>query len=207
VSAVYLSSGAGKLLDADWRGGQTMLLRFTRTLGDLATHGLTLPEPLVSAASSPIVASLVSKAAITLELALAVALWLPKVRPVALYAGALFHLGIELSARVELFSYVMAASYVAFVAPEVRERVVELDPTIGPGRFVAKALPFLDWLARFRVETRTGSPLAVRDRSGVRHVGGAAFVELSRATPLLFPLWLPLRVLRRARPARRPVGS
>ena len=205
VSAVYLSSGGGKLLDADWRGGQTMLLRFTRSLEELAARGLTLPEPLALAYSSPLVASLASKSAIVLELALAVALWLPRVRPLALYAGALFHLSIELSARVELFSYVMAAAYVSFALPELRERVVELDPNAGVGRFVAKVLPSLDWLARFRVEPRTSAAFAVRDRRGVRHAGVAALAELARATPLLFPVWLPLALAARAGRTRRRV--
>jgi hypothetical protein len=197
VSAVYLSSGGGKLLDADWRGGQTMLIRFARSLEELAERGLTLPEPLASAASSPLVASLASKAAISLELFLAVALWLPKLRPLALYAGVLFHLSIELSARVQLFSYVMAAAYVAFVVPEVRERVVELDPSSAVGRFIARVLPFVDWLVRFRVVATPGAPLTVVDRSRVRHGGVGAFAALARAIPAVFPLYLPLAGLAR----------
>jgi hypothetical protein len=205
VSAVYLSSGGGKLLDPDWRGGQTMLLRFTRGFAELTERFGALPEMLAALASSPLVASIASKSAITLELFLAVALWVPKVRPLALYAGALFHLSIELSARVELFSCVMAAAYVAFVVPEVRERVVELDPTTRMGRFVARWLPLVDWLARFQVEVHPGRPLAVRDRSGARHQGMGAVAELSRATPALFPLWLPLLgVARLTRPRSAP---
>jgi hypothetical protein len=192
VSAVYLSSGGGKLLDADWRGGQTMLVRFARSLEDLTARGVTLPEPLASAVASPLLASLASKAAISLELFLAVALWLPKLRPLALYAGVLFHLNIELSARVELFSYVMGVAYVAFVVPEVRERVVELDPGSTWGRWLGGALPWVDWLARFRVVVTPGAPFAVVDRSGDRHTGVAAFGALARAIPAVFPLYLPL---------------
>jgi len=191
VSAVYVSSGGGKLLDADWRDGQTMLIRFTRSLEQLTERGIVLPEPVVALYSSPFVASLASKAAISLELFLCVALWLPKLRPLALYAGALFHLGIELSARVELFSYVMAAAYAAFAVPETRERVVELDPTTRTGKLVALALARLDWLARFRVEERAGA-LAVRDRAARRHVGLGAVAALARGIPVFFPLWLPL---------------
>lgn len=197
VSAVYLSSGGGKLLDSDWRGGQTMLVRFTRSLQYLTEQHGALPDPLVALYSSPLFASVASKAAITLELALAVALWLPKARPLALYAGALFHLNIELSARVELFSYVMGAAYLAFAVPECRERVIELDPTQGRGRLLRAALPFLDWLARFRVEERAAAPLTVRGRGGEARTGVGALAELSRALPVLFPLWGPLAVLAR----------
>jgi hypothetical protein len=192
VSAVYLSSGGGKLLDPDWRGGRTMLVRFARGLEDLAERGVVLPDAVAAAYSSPWFASLASKSAIALELALAVALWLPKLRPLALYAGALFHLNIELSARVELFSYVMAAAYVAFAIPEIRERAVVLDPRSRVGRFVERALPWVDWLARFRVEARAGARFAVLDRAGQRHEGLASLAALSRAIPALFPLWVPL---------------
>jgi hypothetical protein len=192
VSAVYLSSGGGKLLDPDWRSGQTMLVRYTRGVEELGERFGALPEPVVALFSSPVFASAASKTAILLELALSVALWLPKLRAVALYVGVLFHVGIELSARVELFSYVMGAAYVAFVVPELRERVIELDPGTATGRRVMRLLPWLDWLARFRLEGRAGAPFAVVDRAGMTHFGAAALTELARGTPLLFPLWLPM---------------
>jgi hypothetical protein len=209
VSAVYLSSGAGKLLDPDWRGGQTMLVRYTRSLDDLAERFGAVPEPVVALLSSPLFASVAAKTAIALELSLAVALWLPKLRSVALYAGVLFHLGIELSARVELFSYVMGAAYLSFVVPELRERVVELDPTTPRGRWVARLLSRFDWLARFQVVTRAGAPLQVVDRSGSRRRGVGALSELARATPVLFPFWLPLAAVSaiQRQPARGPTGG
>lgn len=204
VSAVYVSSGGGKLLDPDWRSGQTMLLRFERGIEQLTERFGALPEALVSAYSSPVFASVAAKSAITLELLLAVGLWLPKARPLALYAGALFHLGIQLTARVELFSYVMAAAYIAFVTPEVRERVVELDPATASGRRLARALPFLDWLARFRVSARTGARLRITGRRGTAQEGPAGLAELARGIPLLFPLWLPLAAVGRWWPRGLP---
>lgn len=202
VSAIYVSSGGGKLLDADWRGGRTMLVRFGRSIALLTERLGELPEPLVSLYSSPLFASVASKAAITLELALAVALWLPRTRALALYAGALFHLNIELTARVELFSYVMAAAYVAFVVPKLRERVVELDPATRVGRLLKRALPLVDWLARFRAEERAGAGVVVRARTGTPRRGVAALAELARGVPVLFPLWGPLALA--ARLARKP---
>jgi hypothetical protein len=209
VSAVYLSSGGGKLLDPDWRGGQTLLVRYARSLDMMSERFGSLPEPLVALLSSPRFASVASKSAIALELALSVALWLPRLRVGALYVGVLFHVGIELSARVELFSYVMGAAYVAFVVPEVRERIVELDPRTRVGRGLAWALPTFDWLARFKVVERAGAPLSVVDRAGRRHLGLGALSELARATPVLFPFWAPLAALSAVRgaPARRSVGG
>jgi hypothetical protein len=52
-------------------------------------------------------------------------------------------------------------------------------------------------LARFRHVQVDGqaSLLVARDRAGIAHRGLSAWRELSRATPLLFPLWLPLSIL------------
>jgi hypothetical protein len=109
----------------------------------------------------------------------------------------MFHGGIELVANVELFSYTMLSGYLVFVTPELRERSVSWDARSRQGRVLGWSSRRLDWLARFRHEQVDGQAtlLVVRDREGVAHRGLSAWRELSRATPLLFPLWLPLRVL------------
>ncbi len=192
VSAIYVSSGGGKLLDPDWRSGQTMGVRFASAVDYLARHGRPLPDLVARIYASPDFASVASKAAIATELFLAVGLWLPRTRTVAFYLGALFHLGIEQSAQVELFSYVMAAGYVAFVVPELGERVVQLDPATPLGRVLARTISWLDWLRRFRIERRIGSSIRVLDRAGRAAGGVGALAVLARGLPLLFPLFGPL---------------
>jgi hypothetical protein len=204
VSLVYLGSAGGKLLDADWRGGQVLLMRFSNTAQAAALRGIALPAWLNLTLSSLLLASLAAKVAISSELFIALGSWLPRTRRVALWVGLLFHFGIEISARVELFSWLMGASYLAFVRPEVRERTVEIDPERPWGKSLARLLPWLDWLARFELkalaERQTRGPsVSVTGRDGRRVQGMAALVELASAIPVLFPLWLPLSLVVKSR--------
>jgi hypothetical protein len=193
VALVYLSSAGGKLLDPDWRGGQTMLIRFSRSIDAMTIRGFDVPSWLAELYRSPLFAGVASKAAITTELFVACALFIPTLRAPALYVGVLFHIGIELSARVELFSYVMGAAYVAFVVPETRERVLRVDLASPSGARLAAVVRRLDWLSRLRIEP--GPELALTDRSGGTATGTLAVAGLARALPVLFPLWVPLRLV------------
>lgn len=206
VSLLYLSSGGGKLLDPDWRGGQTMLLRFQRGMEEAARAGAPLPGWFVDWFTTPALASLGSKAAISLELSLALALWLRKTRVPALWAGAMFHLLIQASARVELFSWLMGVAYVAFVTPELRERTLRVDSRATLGRAARTFVAVFDWLARFRIEelpaseTGQGSVVVV-GRSGETARGWAVPAALARALPVAFLAWpaCALLALRQAR--------
>lgn len=199
ISAIYLSSGGGKLLDPDWFGGQTMLVRFAYGIETLVQRGWALPDWSAALATAPWFASLASKAAIFLELSLAFGLWWGRTRIVALWAGVMFHLGIELTSRVELFSWVMGVGYVAaFVTPELRERTLLIDPTwrsAGAVRFLGTRL---DWLARLQVAeagSGEGDPVVLIDRGGQRLTGLAAATGLARILPVFFPFWGPLALL------------
>jgi len=207
VSLVYLGSAFGKLSDAEWRGGQVLLVRFTDSVAVLAERGLSAPSWLAALLGSALFASLAAKAAISTEVFIAVGSWLPGTRRLALWFGVLFHIGIELSARVELFSYLMLASYLAFVVPELRERRFEYDATNAGARIMARLLALLDWCARFEISPLSpngarSARVFVTDRAGHRASGFAGLSHLAEAVPLLFPLWLPLRLLT-ARQRRR----
>jgi hypothetical protein len=207
VSLLYLASGGGKALDPDWRSGQTMLLRFRAGIEAAEAQGQGPPAWLAELMSAPWFGELASKAAISLELALAIGLWLPRTRVLALWAGAVFHVSIQLSARVELFSWLMGAAYIAFVTPEIRERVVLVDPTRALGRAVRTLVRALDWLARFRVEELAPEarevPLVVLDRDGRRATGGDAVGLLCRGIPALFLIWPVFAVVVLCRPSGR----
>jgi hypothetical protein len=199
ISAIYLASGGGKLLDPDWFGGQTMLVRFVDGIDKLTRAGWAIPEWLITVASAPWFASLASKAAISLELSLAFGLWWRRTRVVALWVGVMFHLGIEVSSRVELFSWLMGAGYVAaFVTPELRERTLLIDPGWRFARSLRGAVSLLDWLARLRLEEgRQGpaGPVVLVDRGGERLNGLAAAAGVARVIPLFFVFWGPLALL------------
>jgi hypothetical protein len=207
VSLVYLGSAGGKLLDADWREGQVLLLRFIKTAEVAAQHGVTLPAWLEQLLASPLLANLAAKGAISTELFIALGVWFPRTRRLALWVGVLFHFWIEVSARVELFSWVMGASYLAFVLPELRERRFEYDPERPLGRALGRLVPLLDWCARFEIaplmpEERGQASHYVTNRAGQRAHGLRAAVQLAEAIPLLFVFWAPLALasLRRMPP-------
>ncbi|MEO6599042.1 MAG: HTTM domain-containing protein [Polyangiaceae bacterium] len=200
VSLVYLGSACGKLLDSDWRGGQVLLLRFLKTTEICAQHGFPLPPWLEQLFASALFASAAAKAAISTELFIALGAWFPRTRRLALWVGVLFHFWIEVSARVELFSWLMWASYFAFVTPELHERRFEFDPDRAAGRALARMVELLDWCARFDVTPlpfgeRGRARCYVTNRAGRRAHGLAGAAQLTEAIPLLFPLWLPLVLL------------
>ncbi len=208
VSLVYLGSACGKLLDPDWRGGQVLSLRFASTAPFWAARGVTLPNWLGTTLSSALFASLAAKLAISTELFIALGMWFPRTRRLALWVGVLFHFSIEVSARVELFSWLMVASYLSFVVPELRERRLELNTKRALGRALARVLPWLDWCARFQISQRARdepASLFVTNRQGRTEHGLRGAALLAEAIPVLFPFWLPLAFL--ARLARRPTSS
>ncbi|MFZ5890813.1 MAG: HTTM domain-containing protein [Myxococcota bacterium] len=197
ISLVYIGSAGSKLVDFDWRGGQVLHIRYLRVLEVAAERGKELPAWVHSALSSPLFAELTSKAAIFGELFLAIGLWLPRTRALALWLGVLLHFGIQVAARVEIFSFLMGAAYLLFSQPELRERKLYLGPASQLwGRIVRR----LDWLRRFEIIEQPGE-FAAADRGGEPQRGLGAWVVLARALPLLFPLWLPLKLV--ARFARR----
>jgi hypothetical protein len=198
VSLVYLGSACGKLLDPDWRGGQVLLLRFASTAPFWAARGVTLPSALDAALSSALFASLAAKVAIATELFIALGMWFPRTRRLALWVGVLFHVSIEVSARVELFSWLMVASYLSFVVPELRERRLELNTKRALGRALARVLPWLDWCARFQISQRARdepASLFVTNRQGRTEHGVRGAALLAEAIPALFPFWVPLAFL------------
>ncbi len=62
---------------------------------------------------------------VLLELSLPVALWIPRVRPVAMILGIGFHLIIAFTMSIYVFSAAMISSYVLFLEPETLPRLVD----------------------------------------------------------------------------------
>jgi len=215
VTLVYLGSTGGKLLDADWRSGQVLFHRFAEAPGIAASHGFPLPAWVLVILTSTWFASLAAKAAIASELFIALGIWFSRTRRLALWLGVIFHVSIELGANVELFSWLMVASYLAFVVPEVRERRFEFASGNPRAQGLARAVALLDWCARFERSSfsATGNERSwfyVTNRAGRRASGALGLAQLAEAIPLLFPLWLPLALyaqLTRERRARVPSSA
>jgi hypothetical protein len=199
ISLIYLASGAGKLLDPDWRDGLVLSDRIARHAAEAAASGI--PNGIVSALVNPVASSAIAKVAIATELFLAVGLWPKRTRVYALWWGVLFHLVIEATSHVELFTWIMLTSYVLFVTPDVHARKLFFDPSRPKGAILARLVRFFDWLLRFEIvawepdDLRTGHSLVIVRRDGTRATGVRAFAMVARCLPILFPLWGPIALV------------
>lgn len=197
MAIVYLASGTSKLLDPDWRGGLVVGDRLHR-FGHKAPAFL---HPLADFLARPLVSEVLSKAAIGTELFLAFGLFVPRTRRAALWLGLCFHLTIEITSKVELFTWLTLAIYALFATPDHRARKLIYDATRARGRAIARVVTVLDWLSRFELAPAEadampdGAAVVVIDRDGTRSTKGAALTALSRALPLLFVAWPILALL------------
>lgn len=196
VSLIYLASGGGKLLDADWRGGLVLGDRFARFAYQALDRGV--PQRVVEFAQQPWVTSALAKAAIATELFLAFGLWTKKTRVFALWWGTMFHLTIEATSQVEIFTWLTLTMYGLFVTPDVGARKLFFDRSRARGVVLARLVGLLDWLARFEIrawepdDIKEGHALVIVRRDGTPATGVRALAMVARCTPLLFPLWAPL---------------
>jgi hypothetical protein len=117
VSVMYIAAVAQKLAGAPWRDGTAVSypLRIPSITRVPLPHWLT---------DSPLAAHLLTWGVISAEAAIGILVWNRRARPYVLGAGVILHLGIEVTLRAGLFSWVVLATYVAFVPPARAERVI-----------------------------------------------------------------------------------
>jgi hypothetical protein len=108
VSALYLFSVWAKVRGVDWNNGTAVGIALQ--LEDL--QRFTLPAAL---STSMLVSAALTYSSLLVEAALAVCLWLPRLRYPVMAAGIGLHLGIEASLLIGWFSLAVIASYLAFV--------------------------------------------------------------------------------------------
>jgi uncharacterized membrane protein YphA (DoxX/SURF4 family) len=201
-AAIYGASGLSKLVDPDWFGGTVTWQRVGRARDQL--EAWPLPDWVVSTLTDRSFHVAAAKFVVLTELFIAVGLWWRGSRYAAVWVAVAFHLGIQGSASVQVFSFLAISVLVIWAVPSTRDRVLRIDPTAGPHRRLGALVRALDWLARFRVEpARPGSRLEVVDRDGTK-IGGAPAVAftLSRL-PLTAWFTLPVLLLPAVRRARR----
>ena len=199
LSLIYIASGGSKLVDPDWRDGQVMLDRITRYSYQAIHKGV--PHAVVDFMSHPVVTSGFAKLAIATELFLAVALWRKRTRIFALWWGLMFHLTIQITSEVEIFTWLTLSIYALFVTPDVGARKLFFDRSRTKGVVLSRLVVLLDWLARFEVKAwepdalRKGHVIVVVRRDGTRATGVRALAMVARCVPLLFPIWAPLALV------------
>ena len=141
--------------------------------------------------------TVVAKLIVATELFIALGLWSRRTRYAAVWVAVCFHVAIELSARVEVFSYLAIAALVIWSVPSTGDRVLVVDPTARAQRLLAGAVRSLDWLARFRVEDGApGSSPRVVDRDGTSRQGAAAVRFVLSRLPVTAWFALPTLLVR-----------
>ena len=202
AAAVYGASGLSKLVDGDWFGGTVTWHRMVQVRDQLEAS--PLPGWAVSLLADRSFHTYAAKVIVLTELFIAVGLWWQGTRYAAVWVAVAFHLAIQLTASVQIFSFLGIAALVIWAVPSTRDRVVGFDPADTGQRRLAQAVAALDWLARFRlVEGGRGSPLTLTDRDGTVSTGRAARVRVLSRLPLTAWFALPVLLL----PVMRPVPA
>ena len=203
VALVYLASGTSKLLDPDWWGGTVTRIRVDRYAADLASRGV--PRWTVDILTSPTFHQWAAKGVILTELFIGAGLLWRRSRLGAVWVAILFHLAIQLTATVEVFSFAAICALVIWVTPTSRDRVLLLG---GPrSQATARLLGGLDWTGRFSISTHDGRGWTVVDRDGALIGGRAArWFALSRL-PLTFLFAAPAMLSAKGRAYPDGVGA
>jgi uncharacterized membrane protein YphA (DoxX/SURF4 family) len=196
-AAIYAASGVSKLVDPDWFGGTVTWQRVVRARDELGA----LPDWAVTIITDRGFHTGAAKFIVLTELFIAAGLWMRGTRYAAVWVAVVFHLSIEASASVQIFSFLAIAVLVAWAVPSTRDRVLRIDPA---SRRLGTLVRSLDWLARFRVEpARPGAPLELVDRDGTTIRGGPAVAFALSRLPLTAWFALPTLLLPSVRRARR----
>lgn len=118
VSAVtYGASGLSKLLDPDWFGGQVTWGRVV--LQEAIVRDSLLPSAIADMLLDRSFHTIAAKAVVLTELFIAVGLWSRHTRRAAIVVAVLFHVMIEFSAEVQIFSYLGLAMLFSWADPEL----------------------------------------------------------------------------------------
>jgi hypothetical protein len=201
--AVYGASGLSKLLDPDWFGGRVTWDRVVHQEAHLRAHTYT-PDWLVSVLTDRTFHTYAAKVIVLTELFLAVGLAFRATRYAAVWLAVVFHLAIEATSSVEVFSYLGIAALVIWAVPSTRDRVLVVDTATARGRRIVTGVRALDWLARFRIEpAAAGTPLRVVDRDGTTLEGGPAEVLVLSRLPITAWFAMPFLLHPSVRDARR----
>ena len=162
ASVLYGASGLSKLLDPDWFGGTVTWHRVTQHRADMLAS--PLPGWAVDLLLDRGFHTFAAKAIVLTELAIAAGLWSQRTRYAAVWLAVCFHVAIQLTASVEVFSYLAVAALVIWAVPSPGDRTLVVDPARSAHRRLGAVVHRLDWLARFRVVE--GPPAATSAHAG-----------------------------------------
>lgn len=128
-STVYAASGISKLLDPDWFGGTVTWGRVV--LQEATVRASVLPDIVVDVLVDRSFHSVAAKGIVLTELFIAGGLWWSRTRRWAIAAAVVFHVMIELSAEVQLFSWLALAVLIVWADPDLSNIAVRGRRRIG----------------------------------------------------------------------------
>ena len=108
ISYVYLNSTFAKLANRRWQSG--MALR------DVLASPVFAEWPMYID-NRPVIWGL-TYGTLAFELLFPVLVWFKKIRPYAIVSGVLFHIGIDVTMVIPIFSYIMIVSYLAYLSDD-----------------------------------------------------------------------------------------
>jgi hypothetical protein len=187
----YLASSTSKLLDPDWFAGVVTWDRVERYRHIAAAY---LPHAVLDVVASAGFHAVFAKLVIALELSIGIGLWIPKLRYLAIWLGLVFHVLIQLSADIQVFSLLGCAGLLIWITPRTRDRKLWLRLDTREGARMYRWTRALDWLARFEIIPRhlEGPAIELQDRNGERYRDRAAARQVFARLPLTAPVALPL---------------
>lgn len=113
----YFLSALGKLRGGTWHDGTA--LEWALRIEDL--QRFVVPDWLLE---QSVLLNLITWATVAFEASFLFLVWNRRLRPWVLGAGVLLHLGIDITLDIGWFSLVMWLGYLAFVPPDVADRVI-----------------------------------------------------------------------------------
>ena len=183
VCLVYLASGISKLVDPDWFGGLVLWDRVVRY--QYVLEPTPLPGWAIDLLTERWLYYVVGPAAVFTELFIGVGLWFGRTRLAAVWVAIVFHVLIEVSASVEVFSFVAIAALAIWVTPSTRDRTVRVGGDAATSRAVIALVRAGDWFGRFRVVRAAPSEpvITVVDRDGTVSHGGSGGRAAAQPVP------------------------
>ena len=118
AGTVYAASGLSKLLDHDWFSGTVTWQRVVLVRDRVDAS--VLPSWAVDVLTNRSFHTVAAKLIIATELFIAAGLWSRRTRYAAVWLAICFHVAIELSAEVQVFSYLAIAALVIWAVPSTR---------------------------------------------------------------------------------------
>jgi uncharacterized membrane protein YphA (DoxX/SURF4 family) len=131
VAAVYLASGSSKLIDPDWFGGTVLRLRIEQW--DDVARSRGAPEWALDLLSDPGFMAMFAKVVVITELFIGIGLLWRRIRPAAVVVAIAFHIAIQLTASVQVFSFAAIAALCIWADP-VDEPFPRLVPRLRRSR-------------------------------------------------------------------------